>query len=311
MRGRSQSRYCIAHIWCWPTPVVQITSSRSAVSRCSVSRTRWGLSSSPVAVAERELLAPRLELAQPGLRPRRRQRAQLTRRSSASTCFSGPTTGTSAWRSFPISAASTSRWTTVAPGAKAESLPVTRSSKRAPTATSTSQVFIARFDHFGPCMPGQPKCSSCVSGKALFAISVVTTGKPPRLGERRAARRTRRRSACRRRRRGRASRRRRSAAPPRRSGAGGRGSAASSRGGRRCVRVAEVELVLLEVARDVDEHRPAAAGAGDVEGGLEHVRDLLDVLHEPGVLDDRRRHAGDVALLEGVGADQVAPAPGR
>ena len=82
----------------------------------------------------------------------------------------------SARRSFPISAASTSRWTTVAPGANAESLPVTRSSKRAPTATSTSHLFIAQFDHLAPCMPGQPKCSSCVSGNALLAISVVTTG---------------------------------------------------------------------------------------------------------------------------------------
>ena len=37
-------------------------------------------------------------------------------------------------------------------------------------------MFIAQFDHFGPCMPGQPKKSSCVSGNAPFAISVVTTG---------------------------------------------------------------------------------------------------------------------------------------
>src|SRR4029077_596000 len=73
------------------------------------------------------------------------------------------------------------------------------------------------------------------------------------------------------------------------------------------IRVPEVERRFLEVARDVDEDRAAAAGPGDVEGGLEHVRDLLDVLHEPGVLDDRGGHAGDVALLEGVGPDQVAP----
>ena len=53
---------------------------------------------------------------------------------------------------------------------------MTRSSKRAPTATSTSHLFIAQFDHLAPCMPGQPKWSSCVSGKELFAISVVTTG---------------------------------------------------------------------------------------------------------------------------------------
>ena len=67
----------------------------------------------------------------------------------------------------------------MAPGANAASLPVTRSSKRAPTATSTSHLFIAQFDHFAPCIPGQPKWSSCVSGKAPFAISVVTTGSRP------------------------------------------------------------------------------------------------------------------------------------
>ena len=67
----------------------------------------------------------------------------------------------------------------VAPGANAESLPVTRSSKRAPIATSTSQVFMARFDHFVPCIPGQPKNSGCVSGKAPLPISVVITGSPP------------------------------------------------------------------------------------------------------------------------------------
>ena len=67
----------------------------------------------------------------------------------------------------------------VAPGANAESFPVTRSSKRAPIATRTSHVFIARFDHFVPCMPGQPKCSSWSSGKALLPISVVMTGSDP------------------------------------------------------------------------------------------------------------------------------------
>ena len=40
-------------------------------------------------------------------------------------------------------------------------------------------MFIAQFDHLGPCIPGQPKKSSCVSGKALFPISVVTTGSRP------------------------------------------------------------------------------------------------------------------------------------
>ena len=72
-----------------------------------------------------------------------------------------------------------SRCTTVAPGANAESLPVTRSSNREPTATSTSHVFIAMFDHFAPCIPGQPMNSSWVSGNADLPISVVTTGSRP------------------------------------------------------------------------------------------------------------------------------------
>ena len=95
---------------------------------------------------------------------------------SRSTCLSGPTTGMSAWRSLPISAASMSRWITRAPGANADSLPVTRSSKREPHATSRSALLSAQFDHFGPCMPGQPKKSSCVSENALLPISVVMTG---------------------------------------------------------------------------------------------------------------------------------------
>ena len=68
MRGRSQRRYCIAHIWCWPTPVVQIMSSRPAVSACSVSSDALRLQQvALVAVAERELLAPVGELGEPGL----------------------------------------------------------------------------------------------------------------------------------------------------------------------------------------------------------------------------------------------------
>src|SRR6266516_1209183 len=70
------------------------------------------------------------------------------------------------------------------------------------------------------------------------------------------------------------------------------------------VGVGEVELGLLHVARHVDEHGPAAAGARDVEGGLENLRQLVHVLNEPRVLDDRDRDPGDVAFLERVGADQ-------
>ncbi len=71
------------------------------------------------------------------------------------------------------------------------------------------------------------------------------------------------------------------------------------------VRVREVERRLLEVARHVDEHRPAPSAARDVEGGPHRRRDLADVGDEPRVLDDRHRDPGDVALLERVRADQA------
>ena len=73
------------------------------------------------------------------------------------------------------------------------------------------------------------------------------------------------------------------------------------------VRVLEVDRGLLDVARDVDEDGAAAAGLGDVERRLDRVRQLLDVLDEPRMLDDRDRDPGDVALLKRVGADQVRP----
>src|SRR5438552_3776469 len=60
------------------------------------------------------------------------------------------------------------------------------------------------------------------------------------------------------------------------------------------LRVGEIEFGFLDVARDVDENRTAAAGAGDVERRLQRVRKLFDVLDEPRVLDDRDRDAGDV-----------------
>ena len=68
--------------------------------------------------------------------------AAKTRRTSSVSCgrsrFRSPTSGTVAVTSLEISAGSTSRWTILASGAKVESLPVTRSSKRAPRAMSRS-----------------------------------------------------------------------------------------------------------------------------------------------------------------------------
>jgi hypothetical protein len=70
------------------------------------------------------------------------------------------------------------------------------------------------------------------------------------------------------------------------------------------VGVNEVELGLLDVLGDVDEHRALAARARDVKRSLEDTRELLDVLDEPRVLDDRHRDARGVDLLKCVGADQ-------
>ena len=60
-----------------------------------------------------------------------------------------------------------------------------------------------------------------------------------------------------------------------------------------------------EVLRDVDQDRARAAGAGDVERLVDRRRDVARVLDHDRVLDDRHRDAGDVGLLEAVGADQV------
>ncbi len=87
-----------------------------------------------------------------------------------------PTIGTWAARFLSISAGSTSMWMTFAPGANVSSLPVTRSSKREPQATSRSAWFIAQFAALEPCIPGRPRHSGCESGKTPLAISVVTTG---------------------------------------------------------------------------------------------------------------------------------------
>ncbi len=58
-----------------------------------------------------------------------------------------------------------------------------------------------------------------------------------------------------------------------------------------------------DVLGQVDQDRSRPPGGGDVEGGGDHLRDVIDVLDEPVVLGDAHGDAGDVALLEGVGSD--------
>ena len=156
-RGRSTRRYCIAHIWCWPTPVVKITSSPG---RQRLQRLHQLLRLEPVAaraVPERELVAPLLDLVHPRLGRGIAGLAVLpdldasARPEPSSAARRRGCRRRAAWRSRPGRCRGGRR---SRPGANAESFPVTRSSKRAPIATRTSHVFIAMFDHFVPCMPG-------------------------------------------------------------------------------------------------------------------------------------------------------------
>ena len=61
----------------------------------------------------------------------------------------------------------------------------------------------------------------------------------------------------------------------------------------------------LDVLRDVDHHRARASARGDVEGLVQHARQVLDALDQIIVLGARPRDADGVAFLEGVVADQV------
>ena len=215
-----------------PDHVVAVGGQRAAASRARPAASACAA----VAVAERELVAPgssswRSHGSVCAVAPSRLQPRSSSAR-SARICFSGPTTGTSAWRSFPISAASMSRWTTVAPGANAASLPghpvvEARADGDEQVAGVHRQVRPLRPVHAGPAEVELVRLRE--RALAPSASSRPAAGRPRRA---RAAPRRRRRSASRRRRRGRASRRPRSARPPRRSAAGGRASAASSRAGR-------------------------------------------------------------------------------
>ena len=74
-------------------------------------------------------------------------------------------------------------WMTSACGANSESLPVTRSEKRAPQAMMRSDSVIARLAYFEPCMPTGPMLSGLDAGNAPLPMSVVTTGMLQRVGQ--------------------------------------------------------------------------------------------------------------------------------
>ncbi len=59
------------------------------------------------------------------------------------------------------------------------------------------------------------------------------------------------------------------------------------------------------VLGNIDQNRAGTAGAGDVEGLFDHLRDLTGVANHEAVLHDRPRQTDHVGLLEGVVADPV------
>jgi hypothetical protein len=150
-------------------------------------------------------------------------------------------------------------------------------------------------------MPGQPKASGWESGKAPLPIRVVTTGISARSA------RSRRPGVDR--------------APTDVEDRSSRGFQRLGRGGapigRRRFgdgdadgadphRVRDLDRSLLDVTRDVDQHRPRPALAGESQRRLEDLGEIDDVLDLRGPFHQRPDHGDDVALLEGVGADQFA-----
>ena len=148
--GRLNRRNCAPHIWCCPTSAQTIASPPESRS---ISRTRCcGLISVSDTVGTRGCSAAHDAIFPFHACRSAARRALWEGASSARTAFifsrTGPrfpTIGRSAARFFPISTGSMSTWMTRAWGAKASSRPVTRSSKRAPSAMIRSVSVNAMF----------------------------------------------------------------------------------------------------------------------------------------------------------------------
>ena len=69
-----------------------------------------------------------------------------------------------------------SMWMIFACGANSETLPVTRSLKRAPTAIRRSHSVTAMLAYLEPCMPTGPRFSGFEQRMAPLPMSEVTTG---------------------------------------------------------------------------------------------------------------------------------------
>ena len=85
--------------------------------------------------------------------------------SSVSTSFTSPTIGMSTFTRLEMLDGSMSMWMILRSFcAKCLGLPITRSSKRAPTASSTSQFCIALLASMVPCMPSMPRNLRSLAG---------------------------------------------------------------------------------------------------------------------------------------------------
>ena len=181
--GWWNSMSCVAHIWCWPTPETQIVFGSASAESCCTTHCGASVpsvgSSYATGYCSTHLSSNFHHVVRSGL-PYSLCSCSICGINACSTVFTSPTIGTSATRFLPISAGSMSMWITRAPGAKASSLPVTRSSKRAPIATSRSERCTAPVAAIVPCMPSMPSTAGSSSGTMPRAGSVVTIGAPVR-----------------------------------------------------------------------------------------------------------------------------------
>ena len=86
--------------------------------------------------------------------------------------------GTSTGMFLLIDEASMSMWIFFESGEKASTRPVTRSSKRAPTHSMTSQSCMHMLASSEPCMPTMPMKFLCEAPSAPSPMSVSVVGKP-------------------------------------------------------------------------------------------------------------------------------------
>ena len=136
VRGLVNLKYWAAHIWCWPTPTVMTGSQVVRELPQLADRVLRQDAGEAFVVVERFVSSSTCCIA----RPRRRCRPAARRSCSARRAryFTSLQTGMWAGLFLLISEASMSMWTILPCLANSSTLPVTRSSKRTPSASSRS-----------------------------------------------------------------------------------------------------------------------------------------------------------------------------